>query len=148
MSWSRERIEARTDPAPLVLYDPRFRIGFDADREYAAGGEVSAVVDVRATEGTNADMCALGPSFGASCYACPDDGYPSCLALAGFRWTAWPTDEGIDDTLPLCGADFTDTGAFPSYSFDLDCGEGWPCIGASVLLVAPLVRRRRARESS
>lgn len=144
LTWSMDRIEAITEPAPLVLYAPRLRIGFD--EETAAGGEVSTIADVRATAGTNADVCALSSSFGAECQPCADDGNPSCLALAGYGWTATRVDEPIDEALPICGADFTDTGTFPDWSFDIDCGDwsGTLCAGVSLLFLAPLARRRQA----
>lgn len=144
LTWAMDRIEAVTEPAPLVLYSPRFRIGFD--EVSAAGGEVSTIADVRATAGTNADVCSFAGSFGANCIPCADDGNASCLAIAGYGWTAARVDEPIDEDLPVCGADFTDTGTFPDWSFDIDCGDwsGSLCAGVGLLLLAPFARRRAA----
>ncbi|MFZ5480596.1 MAG: hypothetical protein ACOZNI_27785 [Myxococcota bacterium] len=141
LTWARDRIEAATDPAPLVLHAPRLRLGFDAGGADAAGGEFSSTVDVRATEGTDGDACALAVSLGASCEPCPDDGHVSCLDFVGLAWTAEKSDAPVGEDLPLCGADFT-SAEIP----EVDCGDwdGSLCAGGAMVVFAPLLRRRRA----
>ncbi len=140
-TWSEERLEAATEPAPLVLYAPRIRLGFNGGDE-AAGGEVSAIVDVRASEGGDEDVCEWMDMLGVACEPCADDGHPSCLPLAGYAWTAQRVDAAVGEELPLCGFDFSDTGEVPD--FDYDCGwDGTLCAFASFISVAPLLRKRR-----
>jgi hypothetical protein len=143
LTWSTDaRIVVPAEPAPLVVYHPRIRIGFDADGTSAAGGEAGALVDVRATDGMDLDVCELSANFGAPCVPCPDDGEPWCLTLAALAYQGDPApDVEVGAPLPLCGADFT--AEVPE--IDLDCGgwDGTLCVGASVIVVAPLRRLRR-----
>lgn len=142
LTWAKDRIEAAAEPAPLVLHGPRVRLGFDGTDD-AAGGEVSAIVDVRATVGRELDLCDLGATFGARCEACPDDGEPYCIPLAGYAWTATRSTAEVGADLPMCGVDFTDTGVVPDVEIDCEPSGGL-CAAAWVVLLAPLVRRRRA----
>ncbi|GDX82371.1 hypothetical protein LBMAG42_41820 [Deltaproteobacteria bacterium] len=143
LTWSRDRIDAETEPAPLTLYSPSIRLGFLGDR--AAGGEVMTLADVRATAGTELDLCDLAGSFGVDCQPCPDDGNPSCLPVSGFGWTAAKVDEPIDLDLPWCGVDFSDPDNVPEWNFDFTCQTDGLCAASALGLVLPLVWRRRRR---
>jgi len=139
-TWSKVRIDAETEPAPLVIYDPSLRLGFDGS-EFAAGGEGSAIVDVRASEGGEFDVCR---QFADLCGPCADDSHESCLPLAAFSWTAVRVADATGRDLPSCGFDFADTGVVP----DFDCGwDGTLCAFASFIGVAPLLRKRRRDKS-
>lgn len=141
LSWSQDVLSIPTDSDPLVLYAPTFRIGFDS-LGAAAGGEVSTIIDLRATSNSDFYVCDLVVQWGGACVACPD-GNPSCLGLAGFAWTATRSAEPAGTELPTCGADFSDTGVMPD--FDLDCGDsgGTLCAGTWLVFLAPMLRRRR-----
>lgn len=112
LTWARDRIDAETDPAPLTLHSPSIRLGFLGDR--AAGGEVMAIADVRATVGTDLDLCDLSGSFGAPCQPCPDDRDATCLAVSGF-----------------------------GRNLDFTCESDGLCAGSALALVLHLAWRRR-----
>lgn len=142
-TWARDRIDAETEPAPLTLYSPSIRLGFLGDR--AAGGEVMTLADVRATAGTDTDLCDFATLFGTECQPCPDDGNPSCLPVSGFGWTAARVDEPIDLELQWCGVDFSDPDSIPEWNFDFTCETDGLCAASALGLALPFVWRRRRR---
>jgi hypothetical protein len=141
LTWSKERVDVPTEPDPLILYAPTFRLGFDADATEARGGELSVVIDARATSGTDFDLCDAAGVVGGSCVEC-EDGEDVCLGLAGFRWTATRTEGEPGEDLPLCGADFSDTGVVPEFP-EVTCEpSGSFCVVAWMVPLVPLLRRR------
>ena len=83
--------------------------------------------------------------WGVECERCDDDGRSYCVAAGGLGWQATRSEVPVGLELPACGADFSTD--IPDISFDCgDCG-GWDgslCTAAWLVVLAPLLRRRRA----
>lgn len=144
LSWSRDRIDAATEPEPLVLYAPSFSIGFAEDGSIAAGGRLRALVDLRVAE-PSVDVCTVAAGFGGACIPCPDDGAAECLDVAGLGWVLEPVGATTGSPLPWCGVDFTEQGDY-DFNLDIDCEtSGSFCALSTLGFCAPLalVRRRR-----
>lgn len=73
LTWEKERIEAQTSGAPILVQDLELRVGWDPEASEAAGVEFRATVETASIESQIAEppeICGLLLSIGVPCWDC------------------------------------------------------------------------------
>jgi len=143
LTWAADAFPLGTVPE-VDAWDLSLRMGFSADGEEIAGGQLRATVDTTFISASwdDVDACAVQETHGGDpCVPCPN-GSEACAMLGAYGIRLYRTADEVPDALDPCSLTWADV--------DTDCsGCAQVPVGKSPLLALALaglvgMRRRQA----